>query len=329
MEEQVITGIIILNYNNFEDTFNCIESIEKYNTAPIKIIIVDNGSTRLGVADKIVKFLNKRILYGDFLHLHDEDLSCIGPINLPLYTFIESKINDGYAAGNNKGLNLLNFDDSVKYTLILNNDILFVEDIIPVLVDFETTHIDAGLISPILYTKDLQDLDYTCARKNIEFYKDILGNLLIPFEKIIHYNRNYKNSTYMLKKGIVYPPILTIELPSGSCMLISKNKFRQIDFFDSNTFLYYEENILYKKTQGINLKNYLLTNIKCIHLGAQSTTKSSVEINHFSRKSKYYYYITYEKIGILKKMIYKLSLCWYDLFIKIWKMYNNEGISIY
>lgn len=42
------TAIIILNYNNYEDTINCIESIEKYNTADIKYVIVDNNSNREG-----------------------------------------------------------------------------------------------------------------------------------------------------------------------------------------------------------------------------------------------------------------------------------------
>lgn len=45
MKNNATVGIVILNYNNYNDTINCINSIEKYNTASIKYIIVDNGST--------------------------------------------------------------------------------------------------------------------------------------------------------------------------------------------------------------------------------------------------------------------------------------------
>jgi len=51
-----MTGIIILNYNNYDDTINCINSIELYNTYPIKYIIVDNNSTNESVT-KLSEYL--------------------------------------------------------------------------------------------------------------------------------------------------------------------------------------------------------------------------------------------------------------------------------
>lgn len=53
------TAIIILNYNNYEDTINCIESIEKYNTADIKYVIVDNNSNREGCKKELIHYLKK------------------------------------------------------------------------------------------------------------------------------------------------------------------------------------------------------------------------------------------------------------------------------
>lgn len=41
-----MVGIVILNYNNASATIACVESIIRYNTYPVKIIIVDNGSKR-------------------------------------------------------------------------------------------------------------------------------------------------------------------------------------------------------------------------------------------------------------------------------------------
>ena len=39
-------GVIILNYNNIDDTINCIESVvENSDTDGLKFVVVDNGSS--------------------------------------------------------------------------------------------------------------------------------------------------------------------------------------------------------------------------------------------------------------------------------------------
>ena len=43
---------------------------------------------------------------------------------------------------------------------------------------------------------------------------------------------------------------MDIELPSGSCMMFNAEALRIIGGFDPNTFLYYEEDILYKKLKA-------------------------------------------------------------------------------
>lgn len=67
---------------------------------------------------------------------------------------------------------------------------------------------------------------------------------------------------------------IPIEMPSGSCFLINKNIFKEIGYFDEGTFLYYEENILQKKLEKKNKRNFLLPDIGCIHLGAATTLKT-------------------------------------------------------
>ena len=95
MDKKRCTGIIILNYNNWEDTLNCILSVEKYNTSNSKYIIVDNGSTRNGAVEAIDKFLFS--LFGiDYCKVPED-----GNIGvLKKATFVVSSINSGYAQGN-------------------------------------------------------------------------------------------------------------------------------------------------------------------------------------------------------------------------------------
>ena len=121
------TALIILNYNNVEDTINCIRSVLKYNTAPIKFIVVDNGSSRVRTVQKLDSFMSDTFGIG-YTRVQENT-----PITWPYLnqaTLLVSKHNDGYACGNNKGLKLADQDPEIDHVMILNNDILFIEDIV-------------------------------------------------------------------------------------------------------------------------------------------------------------------------------------------------------
>ena len=87
-----------------------------------------------------------------------------------------------------------------------------------------------------------------------------------------------------------------IEFPSGSCMMFRKEVLQKIDGFDPNTFLYYEENILYHKIQRVGQKCALIPSVSCIHTGGATTT--SVKTAYFLKKcnleSLLYYLKVYE-----------------------------------
>lgn len=56
------TCIIILNYNNVEDTIQCIDSIERVNTATIKYIVVENNTPRRQKIEILSKTWNKSLM---------------------------------------------------------------------------------------------------------------------------------------------------------------------------------------------------------------------------------------------------------------------------
>lgn len=155
MQENQKTAVIILNYNNYEDTINCIKSVELYNnTALIKYIIVDNGSNRKGTVTAIDEFL-KQNFADDYKYIPEGSADTTEL----LYTnFIVSPTNDGYARGNNKALNMAYKDPEIENILIINNDVLFVEDIIPRLISKLKTLPKCGIISPILYKEEWMKL---------------------------------------------------------------------------------------------------------------------------------------------------------------------------
>lgn len=318
------TGIIILNYNNFSDTKNCIDSVLKYNTADIKFIVVDNASNEQ--CQNQIK---------NYLHGHFRSLQIFREketINKPLSacSYIPCKKNKGYAQGNNEGIYLAFQDNEIDYLMILNNDILFIEDIIPKLCNYVDRVKNAGIVSPLLLKKDGKLIDYNCARKNISIeqcfieYLSFFGDIFGILTKLLN-----KKKILLSNPELIDKEQIKIELPSGSCMLAKKSVFYKIGGFDPNTFLYYEENILYEKTAQIGLENYLIPTISCIHLGA-STTKSqpSPQMVRYATDSILYYLVTYKKIPAIRmtffKLLCKISIIKTDIFYNIKKSLKSK-----
>ncbi len=291
------TCVIILTYNNSSDTLNCIESVLKHNSAPIKFVIVDNGSNNATALNDLKDGLSN--LFKDNLTvLSDSD--CASTSSLGTATLLLSTTNDGYALGNNKGLRLAFRDEETDTVLILNNDILFVEDIIPKLrTDLEATP-DAAIVSPLLYKKDMVNMDKNCARHTVDVNDLILMHFPLPMDPF----------GVAKRKQIPVTPdsgLLQIEMPSGSCMMVRKDFFEGIGGFDPNTFLYYEENILAEKILRAGYKIYLDTEIRCIHLGATSTRKTQSKfIVGCSLDSMNYFVATYRSPNALQRVMLSL-----------------------
>lgn len=117
---------IILNWNGYEDTIACIESVQKSSYSNFKILIIDNASTD-GSVDKI-----KRIF--------------------PSVDLIVNNSNIGYAGGNNIGI-LRAMSEKSDFVLILNNDTIINSDAIGKMVEFSMNMHGIGLVGPkVMYS---------------------------------------------------------------------------------------------------------------------------------------------------------------------------------
>jgi len=90
-----LVHIIILNWNGFEDTIECVESCLRLDYSPYEIVIVDNGSD-----DGSENILRKRF---------------------PGLKLIQTGANLGYAGGNNVGIRYA-INEKPDYVWLLNND---------------------------------------------------------------------------------------------------------------------------------------------------------------------------------------------------------------
>lgn len=113
--------MIVLNWNSYNDTTACIESLEALDYPHFKIVIVDNAS-RDG---------SESILRSRFPH----------------YPFIQTGKNLGYAGGNNYGIRYA-LRAGAKYVWILNPDVTVEKESLKTMVEVMESDLSVGLSGP-------------------------------------------------------------------------------------------------------------------------------------------------------------------------------------
>jgi hypothetical protein len=118
-------SFIIINYQTPDLTCQCLDSIFKYFSGDLEIILLDNASS------------------DDSIYIIENKLS--GKIK-----FIKNKSNLGFAKANNFGAKIAKGD----ILFFLNSDTLMVEDLSKSIENFFDTNKNLGIISPELFVDD-------------------------------------------------------------------------------------------------------------------------------------------------------------------------------
>ena len=105
---------------------------------------------------------------------------------------------------------------------------------------------------------------------------------------------------------------LKVDCIAGSFFIIKSKVLKEIDYFDENVFLFYEEDIIGKKLKEKGYEIYSLNDIHFMHYESQTIGKVFSYGKKISmlNKSKMYFQTKYNKINILQKLLlYILILC--------------------
>lgn len=126
-------GIVILNWNGYEDTAACLDSLSDVSYPNVEVLVVDNGSSDNSGIRLKEKF------------------------NYPSYIFNES--NRGFAGGCNIGINYF-LEEQTDYVLLLNNDCIVESDFLKPLVETAEQHEAVAGVSGLIYTGDGNQIWY-------------------------------------------------------------------------------------------------------------------------------------------------------------------------
>lgn len=260
------TGMLIINYNDYETTEKIINNIKEYSIID-KIVIVDNHSSDNSFKN-LQKFNSEKI-----------DVIC-------------TPENKGYGYGINYGSKYLEQNLGECYIIVSNPDVvIYKEDDIKKLVD--SFNSDVGIVAPIIREHE----GYNRGWKIPTPIEDSILNL--PY---IH---RYLRPKMLFYKNEELKGIKEVEAVSGCFFLVNSKYLKQVNYFDENIFLYYEENIISKKMQRIGKKVLLNNEVEVFHNHSVTIDKNITSIKKYKelKKSQMYFQKKYNHANILEVIL--------------------------
>lgn len=278
-------GIIILNYNTWEESIRCVESIIQNTKIPFQVYLVDNFSTR---------------------KLSETEKEKLNLLNVEL---IYNKKNSGYAAGNNVGLKKA-YQDGCNQFLISNSDILVKDNSIDKMCEFAQSSEDIGVVGPLIFDPEGNQQPIYMLSKLTAVGKIKNMMLSTPIRKAF---KKFEDGFVMYEKPSKPMKVFGV---SGCCFLITKCCYENVFPFDEHTFLYEEEYILGCRLEEKRISAYILPNSYIIHAEGVSTGGISEFSYSCLMESEQYYLKNYLHSNVIMRWLIKClrQLNWHLIY---------------
>lgn len=231
--------IIIVNYNGWKDTIECLESLQNTSYPNYQVVLVDNGSTDesleyikkwcsgdIKVESNFIKYNlnNKPVYYIEYDSVIAETGGCkeiekVIADKTPdrRLVIIKSDKNLGFSGGNNIGIKY-SLSKNANYIMLLNNDTVVTHDFIEHLVEVAESYDRVGIVGGKIFYYDRPDL--------IAFAG---GKISVIKGSGYHFTDNrYREPT-------------PVSFLTGCLWLVKSDVFRQVGLLDEYYFLYVED----------------------------------------------------------------------------------------
>jgi GT2 family glycosyltransferase len=317
-------SIIILNWNGWKDTIECLESLYKITYPNYDVISIDNGSEDDSI-EKIKKYCQGKIEVHSKFFKYD---SRNKPIKIIEYTKKETEIkgkkdiegfcqdrkmiliknekNYGFAEGNNIGiryaLNALNPD----YILLLNNDTVVDKNFLTELVKVAQRDNKIGIIGSKIYYYNYE------GKSNVINFAGADYILRKGREKRYDWNKVDKGKFTNLRE---------VNKIEGSCILINRKVIDDIGLLDSEFFSYCEDTDYCFRASKKEYKLVYSPNSKIWH---------KIALSSEGRWGSFHtYYMTRNMFLIMKKHANNFELIMFFLYYFLYMFWFKFGYFIY
>ena len=232
-------SIIIINYNTFTLTCNCIQSIyDKLTEVDFEIVLVDNASVEC----------DPHLFTNKFPGIH----------------LVISPVNSGFTGGNNLGV------DNAKgeYLLLLNSDTELINNAPKICLDHLLPHKEVGMTTCQLLYPDGR-IQYNCRR-----FRTISWELLeiFPLYKLLP---KAKRETLMLHHYFDHQSFADCDWVWGAFMLFPKSIIQQLPKkkLSDDFFMYCEDTLWCWDFKQLGYKIHFLPQAKVMHVHKGSVSK--------------------------------------------------------
>ena len=140
-------GVVVLNWNNAQETMQCVETLERADPAPDHVVVVDNGSQDDSV-ERLEAWADEHWIWRLSTGTSGKP---DGAENTPWLVIARAGANRGFAGGNNVGLRYLEQRTTVSHFLLLNNDATVAPDFFAEIGRAIERHPQAGLLSGTIF----------------------------------------------------------------------------------------------------------------------------------------------------------------------------------
>jgi GT2 family glycosyltransferase len=279
-------AIIILNWNAYDDTFECLKSLEHLTYPYFHVFLVDNASQDNSF-DKL------RQDYKD------------GKFNVPI-TFIQTEKNLGFAGGNNVAIKEA-YKQGYEYFWMLNND----------------TVVDPNALTPLVETLE-KDRQVGIVGSKIYYYGT--NKIWFAGGKVNTWTGACVHIGFKEEDKGQYNQLKEVDYITGCSLCFRKEILETVGYMEEDYFLYYEETDWNLKSSNkgwkiVYIPNSVIYHKVSISSGGESNPSPYVAFydirnGHWmvKRTQKKYKWITsylYRYYKALKKLI-KMVVCNYD-----------------
>jgi GT2 family glycosyltransferase len=230
MEPKV--SIIILNWNGWEDTIECLESLFQIDYNNYTVVLVDNNSHDESIV-KIREYsrgeIPVRTEFTDYdgmnkpITVVEPQISSDIPANKSI-VLIENNENYGFAGGNNVGINFAIESLNPDYVLLLNNDTVVDKYFLRELVEVAESHDEIGFTGPKTLFYNRKDVIQEAGG----------GNVDLKHCKVQEIGINEVDDDAL---DLYIEP----DYIGGACILVKRDVINKIGVLDSKYFMYWED----------------------------------------------------------------------------------------
>ena len=276
-------SIITINFNSSLFTLKLVDSILEHISSGIEyeIIIIDNASE-----DRDYQALESKLPRSNKIKL------------------LRNKTNNVFSGGNMDGF----YRSSGDYLLFINNDCEIKNDVLSPLLKYIEQNKSAGLLTGKVRGKDGR---YSGAHKLFpSLTRSLFGN---KFARMIS-----KHKFISPKESVTTPT--KVQVVTGAFMFFERSLFIDIGGFDTNFFLYCEEEDISIRVWKSGKAVYILPEPEVIHNHGSSSKTNSELIKHE-------YYISYKKLVFKHYNFIYARIMLAMTYIKIFKFFVQGKCS--